>query len=214
MHMFNHSGSHMGDHIFWIHCRQMLYTYCAHICRADLALLSNTTKPVESKDDPNWIIILVIMKITIMDLWTANPCVGKQYISLSFSVPFLKRHVKNPDVTVAVTPGWLMTSNLYPARTRSCSTSKLSLLQLASFALMNSIVGQKREGKAPQLPQTRAFESILITPITPPSPSLIHERIFSDLSWKSKQPRFAVAQSRPQRGNFPLWMSVGKGVFK
>lgn len=87
--------------------------------------------------------------ITIMDLWTANPCVGKQYVSLLFSVSFLKRHVKNPDVTVAVTPGWLMTSNLYPVRTRSCSTSELSLLQLelASFALMNSTVGQKRKGK-------------------------------------------------------------------
>ncbi len=123
----------------------IVHTYVGQI----LPFLSKTTKPVESEDDTNWIIILVILMITIMDLWTVNPCVGKQYVSLSFSVSFLKHHVKNPDVTVAVTPGWLMTSNSYPARTRSCSTSKLSLLQLelASFALKISTMGLKHEGK-------------------------------------------------------------------
>lgn len=69
------------------------------------------------------------MVITIIAVLDPNHYAGKQLTSALIHVSFFKLIVKNPDVAMAITPGWLMPPNLYPTHAHSCIASELSLLR-------------------------------------------------------------------------------------
>lgn len=64
-----------------------------------------------------------------MAVLNPNHYAVKQLTSALIHVSFFRLIVKNPDVAIAITPGWLLPPNLYPPHAHSCIASELSLLR-------------------------------------------------------------------------------------